>query len=98
MTVKKGSNTCDTKLIMHNYEMLRANALGNMNRAVEFTVFLRNGMSAWMRAIGEKDGAGREIRQQTSCAFTESDEDLLDSGLASILTDAILNAARPPKH
>ena len=98
MTAKNGANICDTKLVRHKYEMLRANALGNMNRASEFTVFLRNGMSAWMRAIGEQDSARRKIRQQTSYAFTELGMDMPDAGLASILTDAILNAARPARH
>ena len=98
MTAKKGSNICDTKRVRHKYEMLRANALGNMNRASGFTVFLRNGMSAWMRAIGEQDSARRKICQQTSYAFTELDVNMPDAGLASILTDAILNAARPARH
>ena len=96
MTAKNGANICDTKLVRHKYEVLRANALGNMNRATEFTVFLRNGMSAWMRTVGEKDSGPRKIRQQTSYAFTELD--MPDAGLASILTDAILNAARPARH
>ncbi|MFC1817034.1 hypothetical protein ACFL0M_14110 [Thermodesulfobacteriota bacterium] len=96
MKAKNGSNICDPKLVKHQYEMLRANALGNMNRASEFTMFLRNGMSAWMRAIGEKDSDPRKIRQQTSYAFTELN--IPDAGLASILTDAILNAARPARH
>jgi len=52
MTARNGSTICDTKLVRHKYEMLRANALGTMNRASEFTVFLRNGMSAWIRATG----------------------------------------------
>lgn len=96
MTAKKGANICDPKLVRQKYEVLRANALGNMNRATEFTVFLRNGMSAWMRALGEKDSAPRKIRQQTSYAFTEVD--MPGAGLASILTDAILNAARPGQY
>ncbi len=95
---KKGADTCDPKLVRHKYEMLRANALGNMNRVSEFTVFLRNGMSAWMRAIGKQGSAKREIQQQTWSAFTEPDVDMPDAGLASILTDAILNAARPARH
>ena len=95
---KKGSNLCDPKLVRHKYEMLRANALGNMNRASEFTAFLRNGMSAWMRELGGQDSARREIRQQTLSAFTEPDVDMPGAGLASILTDAILNAARPARH
>jgi len=98
MTAKNGSSICDTKLVRHKYEMLRANALGTMNRASEFTVFLRNGMRAWIRAIGEQDSAQRKIRQQTSYAFTELDVDMPNAGLASILTDAILEAARPARH
>jgi len=98
MTAKNGSNICDTQLVRHTYEMLRANALGTMNRASEFTVFLRNGMSAWIRAIGEQDSAQRTIRQQTSYAFTELDVDMPNAGLVSILTDAILEAARPARH
>ena len=98
MTAKNGYNICDPKLIRHKYEMLRANALGSMNRAAEFTVFLCNGMSAWLRALGEQNSARREIRQQTSSAFTEVDTDMAGADLASILTDAILNAARPARH
>jgi len=92
---KQGFNTCDPNLLKHTYEMLRAHALGTMNRASEFTVFLRNGMSAWMRMVGERDSGSREIPQHSSYAFTQGDADMPDPGLASILTDAILNAARP---
>jgi len=91
---ERGADICDPKLVRHKYEMLRANALGNMNRASEFMVFLRNGMSAWMRAIGEQDSARRKIRQKTSSVFAELDVDMSKAGLASILTDAILNAER----
>ena len=90
---KKGADTCDPKLVRHKYEMLRANALGNMNRVSEFTVFLRNGMSAWARAIGEQDCERPKIRQETSSVFTELDVNMPGAGLAFILTDAILNAA-----
>ena len=98
MRVKNGVDICDPKVVTHKYEMLRANALGNMNRASEFTIFLRNGMSAWMRAVGGQDSAPRKVRQQTSYAFTEPDVYMPAAGLASILTDAILNAARPARH
>ena len=98
MTAKKGSNVCDPQLVRHNYEMLRANALGTMNRASEFTIFLRNGMSAWIRALGEQDSARPKIRQQTSSAFTELEVDMPHAGLVAILTDAILEAARPARH
>jgi hypothetical protein len=93
MTVKNGVNICDPKLVRQKYEVLRANALGNMNRAYGFTVFLHNGMSAWMRAIGEQDSARGKIS-----AFSKLDADMPDAGLASILTDAILNTARSARH
>jgi hypothetical protein len=95
MTAKKGFNTCDPTLLKHTYEMLRANALGTMNQAVEFTVFLRHGMSAWMRLVAERDSGSREAHQHTSYACTHVDDAMPDAGLASILTDAILNASRP---
>ena len=84
---------CNPKKLRHKYEKLRANALGNMNRASEFTVFLRNGMSTWMRALGEQNSVQREIYQQSSVASTDLDVCMSGEGLASILTDAILNAA-----
>jgi hypothetical protein len=98
MTAKKEGNICDPKLVRKKYEMLRANALGNMNRASGFTVFLRNGMSVWMRLIREQDSVRGKICQQTSYAFTESNEDMPGADLASILTDAILNKERPARH
>jgi hypothetical protein len=98
MMVKKEGKICDPKLVRKKYEMLRANALGNMNRASGFTVFLRNGMSGWMQSIGEQDSARGKICQQTSYTFTELAEEMPDADLASILTDAILNTDRPARH
>jgi hypothetical protein len=95
MTAKQGCTTCDPTLLKHTYEMLRANALGAMNRATAFTVFLHHGMSAWMRLVAERGAASREVPQQSSSACTHVDADMPDAGLASILTDAILNATRP---
>jgi hypothetical protein len=98
MRKKNGAGNCDPKVVRQKYEMLRANALGNMNLAAEFTVFLRNGMSAWVRAIGDQDRAQRKIRQETSTVFTELNVDMPGAALASILTDAILNAAGTARH
>jgi hypothetical protein len=98
MMAKNGADICDPKVVRHEYEMLRANALGHMNRAPEFAVFLRSGMSAWLRALG-KQGCGRpEIRHETSSVFAELDVDMPGADLASILTDAILNAERTARH
>ena len=93
MKATNGANSCDPKLVRHKYEMLRANALGNVNRAPEFTIFLRNGMSAWMRTIGEQYCFRRKTHQQTLSDFTELDVGMPKSSLASILADAILNTA-----
>ena len=98
MTAKNGADICDSKVVTHEYEVLRANALGNINRATEFTLFLRNGMSAWLRALGERGCVQREIRQETSSFFAGLDVDMPGAGLASILTDAILNAAGTARH
>ena len=98
MTAKNGTYICDSKVVTHKYEILRANALGNINRATEFMLFLRNGMSAWLRAIGERGCVRRGIRQETSSVFDGLDVDMPEAGLASILTDAILNAARTARH
>ena len=98
MRANKKADICDPEVITHKYEMLRANALGNMNRASGLTVFLRNGMSAWLSALG-KQGCGRpEIRHETSSVFAELDVDMPGADLASILTDAILNAQRTARH
>jgi len=98
MTANHGFTLGDSTLLKHAYEMLRANALGTMNQASAFTVFLRNGMSAWMRLVTERDSGSRETHQQTSSACTHVDTDMPDAGLASILTDAILDVARPTTH
>ncbi len=98
MRAKNGADICDSKVVRHKYEMLRANALGYMNRAPEFTVFLRNGMSAWVRAIGGRGCVRSEMRQETSAVFAQLDVDMPGAGLASILTDAILNATGTARH
>ncbi len=98
MRAKNGADICDPKVVRHKYEMLRANALGNINRAAEFTLFLCNGMSAWLRALGGRGCVRQEMRQETSSVFAELDVDMPGAALASILTDAILNAAGTARH
>ncbi len=92
MRAKSGANICDPKVVRHKYEMLRANALGNINRASKFTFFLCNGMSAWLRALGEQGCVRPEMSQETSSVFTKLDVGMPGAGLVSILADAILNA------
>lgn len=71
------------------YETLRANALGDINRATEFALFLRKGMSAWLRSLHVQGAVCWQMREKTSYGFAE-----LDVGLVAILADAILESAR----
>ena len=98
MRASNRPDICDTKVVRHKYEILRANALGSINRASEFTLFLRNGMSAWLRALAEQGYVQGEIHQETSLVFAEPNDGMPEADLASILTDAILNATGMAKH
>ncbi len=55
-------------------------------------------MSAWFRALAEQGCVRREIRQETTLVFAGSDVGMPEADLASILTDAILNATGMAKH
>jgi hypothetical protein len=98
MTAVNRADMCDTKVVRQKYEILRANALGSINRAPEFTLFMRIGMSAWLRALTEQRCVQREVRQKATSVFAESDVSITEANLASILTDAILKAAGRGKH
>ena len=97
-----GTNTvyiCEPEVARHKYEMLRANAPGDINRAPEFTLFLRNGMIAWLRTLRGRVHVRREIgRPETSSVFAGLEVNIPGTGLASILTDAILNGTRTAGH
>jgi hypothetical protein len=90
MTATNGADICVPKIATRKYEILRANALGDINRAAEFTLFLRNGMSAWLRSLQERGC----VRRETSPVFAELDEGMPEVGLVAILADAILKSAR----
>ena len=81
----------EAKVATDNYETLRANALGNRNQAPGFSLFLRDGMRGWLRGLTEQ-GYVRQKAQPESSVFGEPDAAVPAMGLASILTDAILNA------
>lgn len=98
MTETNGAKINDPQVATHKYEMLRANALGNINRVSDFTLFLCNGMSAWLHSLGERGCTRREMRQKISPVFAKLDVDLPGADLASILTDAILNATGVVRH
>jgi hypothetical protein len=94
MTATNGAHICEPKNATRKYELLRANALGGINRATEFTLFLGNGMSAWLRSLQERGSVCREMCKETPPVFAELDVDMPEVGLVAILADAILKSAR----
>jgi hypothetical protein len=94
MTATNGANICEPKNATRKYELLRANALGGINRATEFTLFLGNGMSAWLRSLQQRGSVRREMCKETPPVFTELDVDMPEVGLVAVLADAILKSAR----
>jgi hypothetical protein len=93
MTATNRTDTGDPEVATQQYESLRANALGEINRAPKLTLFLRDGMSAWLRALGDYGHGGRASCRQPSPVFARADADMPGAELVSILTDAILNTA-----
>jgi len=87
------ANRFESEAAKDKYETLRANALGNANQAVGFAVFLRSGMSGWLRALTEQNCICQEIQPEILSVSHKPKAGIATSGLASILTDAILNAA-----
>jgi hypothetical protein len=70
---------------------LRANTLGDINRAPGLTLFLRSGMSGWLRAIAGQKSVKRKMYPKTTPIMTKPDVGVLGEDLVAILTDAILN-------
>ena len=80
------------------YESLRANALGEINPAPQLALFLRDGMSAWFRTLGDPGNSYCMFRRKPSALFARADADMPGAELASILTDVILNRAGPVRR
>jgi len=94
MTATNRADSCDPKIATRQYEILRANALGDINRAAEFTLFLRNGMSAWLRSRQERSFVHREMGKDNTPVLAELNMGMPEVGLVAILADAILKSAR----
>jgi hypothetical protein len=94
MTATNGAHICEPKNATRKYELLRANALGDINRAAEFTLFLGNGMSAWLRSLQERGSARRKMCKRTTPVFAKLDVEMQEVGLVAILADAIFKSAR----
>ncbi len=83
---------CEPKIAIRKYETLRANALGDINRAAEFTLFLRNGMSLWLRSL--QGTVSQNMHKEAPPFVAALDVGMPEVGLVAILTDAILKSAR----
>lgn len=92
MTTTPGDGSCEPKIAIHKYETLRANALGDINRAVDFTLFLRNGMSAWLRTL--QDSVSQKMHKEARFFCADLDMDIPEVGIVAILADAILKSTR----
>jgi len=92
MRTTSTTDICDSRVATQQYESLRANALGKINRAAKLTLFLRDGMSAWLRALAEPGDDRRAIHREPSPGIAGSDSDMPAAELVSILADAVLNA------
>lgn len=99
MTETNKVDICEPEVARQKYEMLRAHALGDIDRAPGFMLFLRHGMRAWLRTLQGRGDIRRETgRPETSSVFARPQVNIPGAGLASILTDAILNGTRGVVH
>lgn len=94
MTAANATHIFEPKIAKRKYEVLRANALGVINRTAEFMHFLRNGMSAWLHSLQDRGSSRPEMRKEAPPVFAELDVDMPEVGLIGILADAILKSAR----
>lgn len=92
MTTTPGNGPCEPKIAVRKYETLRANALGDINRAADFTLFLRHGMSVWLRTL--QDSASQKTHKEATPFCGELDMDIPEVGIVAILADAILKSTR----
>jgi hypothetical protein len=95
MKTTSTTDRCDSRVATQQYESLRANAMGRINRAAKLTLFLRDGMSAWLRGLGKHGDDRRAMHRERSPLIAEADSNIPMAELVSILTDAVLNATEP---
>jgi hypothetical protein len=72
--------------------------VGEINRAPQFTLFLRDGMSGWLRALEGHGHHPPTTGWRSSSVFAGAHADMPGTELASILTDALLNTAGPVRR
>ena len=90
MTAPRRVALCDPDCARREYEHLRANALGALNRAARFTLFLRDGMSTWLQALPGPAGTPGTTWPTPPAGSGALDADGPGAQLAAILTDVIL--------
>ncbi|TFH40341.1 MAG: hypothetical protein E4H01_16745 [Lysobacterales bacterium] len=98
MNTTDRTDTGDPEDATQQYESLRANALGEFNQAPNLTLFLRDGMSAWLCALGAPGSVRRTIYREPSPVIAGTASNMPGAELASILADAILNTAGSVGH
>jgi len=81
-------------VVTQQYESLRANALGAVNHACHLTLFLRHGMSVWLRALNHRGFDQRATEAEPASVAGAAEEERPGTALAAILADAILDQAR----
>jgi len=74
------------------YERLRANALGETNRAFGLALFLRAGMVGWLRAVAPSTSSGDQAGRSTVAG---NDGSTPARSLATVLVDALLSPKSP---
>jgi hypothetical protein len=87
----------DAQRVIREYETLRANARGELSQSHGFMLLLRQGMSGWMRALKSSGPTIRRMLSPAPSAVVPLAEGarLSSAGVATILTDAILDMAGP---
>lgn len=92
MTTVGGGTRRVPQTATREYETLRANALGDINKAAGYTLFLQNGMAAWFGGLERQAAGCIKPRKEISPVFAEPDMSLPEASLAAILADAILKS------
>lgn len=97
MNQPKRIETPDAEVLRREYERLRANALGELNRPRMLMVLVCQGMSAWLRVlINSTMPADRGPETPPTVVGTVSEPVRVPGAeVAAILVDAILEAVRP---
>ena len=93
MTMEDTIDIVDPEAVKQQYEKLRANALGELNRAPLLNVFLRSGMNSWLNGLSKQGNTYPAVGKKPPSTVIRENQKIPGIELCSILADAILNAA-----